>query len=161
MNAAPGHPQASTHRSPQGEGLPVHQAIHTVQPCTTMADVRRCVDALDDILVPLLVQRTGYMTQAARIKQNASQVRDEGRIQAIVDRVRARAMAEGGSPEVLEAIYRSLMEVCIDFEHREFARLRGEGQSGAASAAVSSEETSGLLGGGAVHNLTSAGGNGL
>ena len=104
---------------------------HTLIDCHTMADVRRGVDALDDILVPLLVQRASYMTQAARIKQHADQVRDEDRIQAIVDRVRARTMAEGGSPEVLEAIYRSLMEVCIDFEHREFARLRGDTPKGA------------------------------
>lgn len=102
---------------------------HTVQHCTTMAEVRRGVDALDDILVPLLVQRTSYMTQAARIKQDAAQVRDEGRIQTIVDRVRARTIAEGGSPDVLEAIYRSLMEVCIAYEHREFARLREGSQS--------------------------------
>ncbi|MCE1192669.1 chorismate mutase [Acidovorax sp.] len=100
------------------------RAIDTVQHCTTMDDVRAYIDALDDILVPLLVQRGGYMTQAARIKQDAAQVRDEGRIQAIVDRVRARAAAEGGPPDVIEAIYRSLMEAYIDYEHREFARLR-------------------------------------
>ena len=100
------------------------RAIDTVLHCTTMDDVRAYIDALDDILVPLLVQRGGYMTQAARIKQDAAQVRDEGRIQAIVDRVRARAAAEGGPPDVIEAIYRSLMEAYIDYEHREFARLR-------------------------------------
>ena len=100
------------------------QAIEQVQHCTTMTDVRRCVDALDDVLVPLLVQRSGYMTQAARIKQDYDQVRDEERIQAIVDRVRKQALAEGGEPAVIEAIYRSMMEVCISFEHREFARLR-------------------------------------
>jgi isochorismate pyruvate lyase len=104
---------------------------HTLIECHTMADVRRGVNALDDILVPLLVQRASYMTQAARIKQHADQVRDEDRIQTIVDRVRARAAAEGGSPEVLEAIYRSMMEVCIDFEHREFARLRADAAKGA------------------------------
>jgi isochorismate pyruvate lyase len=99
-------------------------AIDQVQHCNTMTDVRRCVDALDDVLVPLLVQRSGYMTQAARIKQDYNQVRDEERIQAIVDRVRKQALAEGGEPAVIEAIYRSMMEVCISFEHREFARLR-------------------------------------
>ena len=100
------------------------RAIEQVQHCTTMNDVRRCVDALDDVLVPLLVQRSGYMTQAARIKQDKNQVRDEDRIQIIVDRVRKLAQAEGGEPAVIEAIYRSMMEVCISFEHREFARLR-------------------------------------
>ena len=79
------------------------QATKAVQHCTNMTDVRRCVDALDDVLVPLLVQRTAYMTQAARIKQDACQVRDEARIQAIVDRVRRQALHEGGEPAVIEA----------------------------------------------------------
>ena len=99
-------------------------AITKVQHCTTMQDVRRQVDALDDILVPLLVERVGYMTQAARIKQHNDQVRDEARIVQIVQRVRQQAHTEGGSPEVIEAIYRSMMEACIAHEHREFARLR-------------------------------------
>ena len=92
--------------------------------CTTMPEVRAQIDALDDVLVPLLVQRIGYMSQAARIKQDASHVRDEARIQAIVDRVRLQALQEGGEPAVVEAIYRGMMEACIAFEHREFARLR-------------------------------------
>ncbi len=100
------------------------QAIARVQHCTTMPEVRACVDALDDVLVPLLVQRAAYMTQAARIKQDVNLVRDEARIQTIVDRVRKQALAEGGEPAVIEAIYRSMMEVCIAYEHREFARLR-------------------------------------
>ena len=100
------------------------RAIEHTQHCTTMEDVRRYIDALDDVLVPLLVTRGGYMTQAARIKQSDSQVRDEERIEAIVARVRARAEKEGGQPDVIEAIYRSMMEAYIAYEHREFARLR-------------------------------------
>ena len=100
------------------------RAIDKVKHCHTMQDVRREVNALDDVLVPLLVERVGYMTQAARIKQGAEQVRDEERIQAIVDRVRARTQIEGGEPDVMEAIYRSMMEAYIAHEHREFARLR-------------------------------------
>ena len=109
------------------------QAINNVQHCTTMDDVRRHIDALDDVLVPLLVTRGGYMTQAARIKQGAEQVRDEARIEAIVARVRERATAEGGDADVIEAIYRSLMEVCIAYEHREFARLREPATAGSAA----------------------------
>ncbi len=107
-------------------------AINKVKPCTSMQDVRREVDALDDVLVPLLVERVGYMTQAARIKQGAEQVRDEARIAAIVARVRERAQAEGGDADVMEAIYRSLMEACIAYEHREFARLREPATAGSA-----------------------------
>ena len=100
------------------------RAIDNVEHCGSMEDVRRNIDALDDILVPLLVTRGGYMTQAARIKHDAHQVRDEERIQAIVDRVRARTQIEGGEPDVMEAIYRSMMEAFIAHEHREFVRLR-------------------------------------
>eukprot|EP01036_Dinobryon_divergens_P037881 gene37881-49644_t len=68
-----------------------------------MQDVRREVNALDDVLVPLLVERVGYMTQAARIKQGVEQVRDEARIEAIVARVRERAQADGyAGPMLLE-----------------------------------------------------------
>ena|SRR6478672_6143937 len=109
------------------------RAIDKVKPCTTMHDVRREINALDDVLVPLLVERVGYMTQAARIKQDASQVRDEARIKAIVERVRERTCAEGGDADVMEAIYRSLMEACIAYEHREFARLREPASAGSAA----------------------------
>ena len=109
------------------------KAIDKVKPCTTMQDVRHEVNALDDILVPLLVERVGYMTQAARIKQGVEQVRDEARIEAIVARVRERAQAEGGDADVMETIYRSLMEVCIAYEHREFARLREPATAGSAA----------------------------
>ena len=73
------------------------KAIQAVQHCTTMPEVRRCVDALDDILVPLLVQRTAYMTQAARIKQDVNHVRDEARIQTIVDGWRVAGIRSSGN----------------------------------------------------------------
>ncbi len=100
------------------------RAIDNVEHCSSMEDVRRNIDALDDVLVPLLVTRGGYMTQAARIKHDQNQVRDEDRIEFIVARVREQAAQEGGEPEVIEAIYRSMMEAYIAYEHREFARLR-------------------------------------
>ena len=91
---------------------------------------QRCLGLVD---VPLLVERVGYMTQAARIKQDPAQVRDDARIQAIVDRVREQTLTEGGDADVMEAIYRSLMEACIAYEHREFARLREPATAGSAA----------------------------
>ncbi|MEG0919889.1 MAG: chorismate mutase [Comamonas sp.] len=104
------------------------RAIDKVQDCNTMTDVRRNVNALDDILVPLLVERGGYMTQAAKVKNNPDLVRDEDRIEAIVARVRERAAQEGGQPEVIETIYRAMMEAYIAYEHRELARLQAGGK---------------------------------
>ena len=53
--------------------------------------------------------------------------------QAIVDRVREQTLAEGGDADVMEAIYRSPMEACIAYEHREFARLREPATAGSAA----------------------------
>ena len=101
------------------------RSIDLVQHCTTMEDVRRNVNALDDVLVPLLVTRIGYMTQAARIKGDVGQVRDEARIEAIVSRVRERTAQEGGQSDVMEAVYPELMQAGIAYDNRPSARLRG------------------------------------
>ena len=103
------------------------RAIDKVKNCNTMAEVRAGVNALDDILVPLLVERSGYMTQAARVKNDDGLVRDEARIQTIVDRVRPMAEAAGGNPDLMERLYRAMMECYIAYEHDELARLRAEG----------------------------------
>jgi isochorismate pyruvate lyase len=94
------------------------------QHCTTMVEVRSHIDALDERITALLVERTGYMTQAARIKQDISKVHDQDRIESIVARVRDMARGSEGQPDVLEAAYRALIDASIAFERREFARLR-------------------------------------
>jgi len=88
---------------------------------TTMAEVRSRVNALDDAIVPLLVERSRCMHDAARIKQHAHEVRDDQRIEAIVDRVRALATQQGGDPALMEALYRQMMELFIAYEMRLFA----------------------------------------
>ena len=96
----------------------------TVAHCQTMADVRAHIDALDAVIVPLIAQRSGYVAQAARIKQSASQIVDEARIEFIVNRVSAQAEALGAPPQVLAATYRAMIAAFIEYERGEFARLR-------------------------------------
>ena len=103
------------------------RAIDKVKDCHSMQEVRAGVNALDDILVPLLVERSAFMTQAAKVKNDETLVRDAARIQAIVDRVRPMAAAQGGDPDLMERLYRAMMECYIDYEHQELARLRAAG----------------------------------
>ena len=97
-----------------------------VQPCETMAEVRRHIDALDARIVPLLAERSGYVAQAARIKQSADEVHDQERIEFIVDRVKAMARELGTPEAVVEATYRAMIDGFIEFERGEFARLHRE-----------------------------------
>ena len=98
--------------------------IDKVEHCHTMEDVRRNIDALDERITALMVERTGYMTEAARIKQDAAQVHDQARIDFIVERVKAMARAQGAPDAVIEAAYRAMIDASIEFEHGEFKRLR-------------------------------------
>lgn len=101
--------------------------IHKVEHCRTMADVREHIDALDERIVALIVERSGYVAQAARIKQNATDVHDQARIDFIVDRVKAMAREQGAPGAVIEAAYRAMIDAFIEFERGEFKRLRQEG----------------------------------
>jgi len=89
-----------------------------------MAEVRRHIDELDTRIVALLAERSGYVAQAARIKQRADQVYDQARIDFIIDRVRAQARQAGAPEAVMEATYRAMIAAFIEFEHGEFARLK-------------------------------------
>ncbi|WP_309681509.1 chorismate mutase [Polaromonas sp.] len=91
--------------------------------CNTLADVREHIDALDDRIVALLAERSGYVAQAARIKQSASQIFDGPRIEFIIARVRAQAREAGAPEAVMEATYRAMIDAFIEFERGEFTRL--------------------------------------
>jgi isochorismate pyruvate lyase len=92
--------------------------------CTTMAEVRQGVDALDRALVTLLAERQGYMDAAARIKPNRGAVRDEPRIEDVVAKVNAAARAAGLSEAIAEPVWRLLIERCIAHEFEAWDRER-------------------------------------
>lgn len=95
-----------------------------VKRCETMAEVRQHIDALDNRIVALLAERSGYVAQAARIKQRADQIVDTARIDFIVDRVRALAREAGAPEAVMEVTYRTMIDAFIEFERSEFTRLK-------------------------------------
>ena len=101
--------------------------IHPVAHCDTMLDVRRNIDALDQRIVALMAERSGYVAQAARIKQDANLVHDQARIDFIVARVSAMAAEQGAPAVVIEAAFRAMIDAFIEFERGEFQRLRQEG----------------------------------
>jgi isochorismate pyruvate lyase len=93
------------------------------QHCTTMAEVRLHIDALDERIVSLVAERSDYMTQAARIKQRADQIVDLERVEFIVARVKAQAARLGAPPEILEATYRAMIDASIVYEQRTFDKI--------------------------------------
>lgn len=101
------------------------------QDCETMKDVRLGVDALDRKLVRLLVVRQGYMSAAARIKQDRDAVYDEARIEDVVTKVVAEATKQGLSPDIAEPVWRKLIERCIALEFTQWDAQREATQKSA------------------------------
>lgn len=94
--------------------------------CTTMAEVRQGVDALDRALVTLLAERQRYMDAAARIKGERAAVRDEARIEDVVAKVKAEARARGLSEAIAEPVWRLLIERCIAYEFEVWDATRAQ-----------------------------------
>jgi len=88
-----------------------------------MAEVRAQIDQLDEQIVDLLSERAGYVRQAARIKARREEIVDPPRIEDVVAKVRARG-ARGGLPaELIEPLYRQLIDRFIALETQEHERL--------------------------------------
>lgn len=92
--------------------------------CTSMAEVRQGVDALDRALVTLLAERQRYMDAAARIKPSRDVVHDQGRIDDVVAKVLASAEGAGLSPDIAEPVWRLLIDRCIAHELATWDRTR-------------------------------------
>lgn len=97
---------------------------YSVTECANMPDLRGEIDKLDRIIVELLSVRQGFMEQAAHIKQDRSLVRDEARIEDVVAKAVAHANKVGAHPDLVEKLYRDMIEWCINYEMGVFDSLK-------------------------------------
>ncbi|MFM9880319.1 MAG: chorismate-binding protein [Burkholderiaceae bacterium] len=109
--------------SEQGSAVALPPPLRKARACANMTELRGCIDTLDQQLVALVAERTGYVAQAARLKSDPGQIVDRPRIEFIIERVR-RMAREAGAPEaVCEATWRAMIDAFIAFERAEFERL--------------------------------------
>jgi isochorismate pyruvate lyase len=85
-----------------------------------MEELRVAIDALDVELVQLLARRQAYIERAAILKTDRGTVRDEARIEDVVQKVLAAAKQAGLSPAIAEAVWRVLIERSIQHEFQKF-----------------------------------------
>ena len=101
------------------------KAALSIRRCDTLTDVRREIDRLDQKIVRLLAERAGYVGEAARVKEKASQIVDRSRIEEVVGRAGQRAEALGADGETIARIYRAMIDAFIAFERRAFSKKGG------------------------------------
>lgn len=84
--------------------------------CTSMAEVRKGVDALDAQIVALIGERFRYMDAAARIKTERTAVRDEARKAEVIGNAVRHAGHADVPGEVIADLYERLVEASIAYE---------------------------------------------
>jgi len=87
--------------------------------CHNMTELRVEIDRLDGEIVALLAQRVGYIDRAAQLKPaEGLPARIEDRVEAVVANVRARAEAAGLDPDLVEALWRPMIDWSIAREEK-------------------------------------------
>jgi len=93
--------------------------------CASLDEVRENIDRLDRVLVPLLLERGGYVRAAAAFKTDAAHVAAPDRVERVVAHVRALAAECGGDADLIERLYRGLIATYIADELRLWETQRG------------------------------------
>ncbi|MFN3613516.1 MAG: chorismate mutase, partial [Rubrimonas sp.] len=87
--------------------------------CSDLAALRQAIDALDRALVGLFAERERYIRRAAELKRdNGLPARIPDRVEEVIARVRRAAEASGADPDLLETVWRAVIEHAIALEER-------------------------------------------
>ncbi|MFY0596386.1 MAG: chorismate mutase [Cognatishimia sp.] len=93
------------------------------QDCSSMAEVRLGIDALDKQLVQLLQLRARFIDRATELKQgNGWPARIPERVEEVVMNARREAEVQGLDPDLIEQLWRQLIDWSIDREETGLGR---------------------------------------
>ena len=87
-----------------------------------MKDLREELDLLDNKLIVLISKRFKLIEQAAIIKNDETKIRDNERIESIISRLRDLAEENSISADIVEKLWRFIIELSIDLEKEIFSK---------------------------------------
>ena len=97
--------------------------MKTAADCTSMAEIRAEIDRLDGALVALFAQRVSYIDRAAAIKPALGlPARIGDRVEEVVANVRRHAEAHDLPPDMLEKLWRKVIDWSIAREEAVLGR---------------------------------------
>lgn len=87
--------------------------------CHSMQELRSAIDALDAQIVAALAQRVTYIDRAIALKPaEGLPARIDDRVEDVVAKVRGHAVAQGLDAELVEAMWRRMIEWSIVREEK-------------------------------------------
>ncbi|MGL4882061.1 MAG: isochorismate lyase [Waterburya sp.] len=90
--------------------------MKTPDECENMLDIRAEIDRLDRQIIALLGQRFAYVKAASKLKTSQASVKAPERFEAMLKQRRVWADEEGLNADVIEKMYRDLVNHFINEE---------------------------------------------
>lgn len=94
-------------------------------PQLSLDQLRQDVDIIDRQIVELLAKRTGLVQIIGRLKSGFSDVRDPGREEQVLRRVKASAERNGVSPELVDKIYHTIFDHFVEVQKKQKNNIPG------------------------------------
>jgi isochorismate pyruvate lyase len=88
--------------------------------CENLEQVRENIDRIDNEIIKLIAERGTYVVQASAFKKDEEGVKDTGRVEKVISKVRAKAEEYGANPDMVEALYREMISRFVSMEMKEF-----------------------------------------
>ena len=87
--------------------------------CESLEHAREKIDSLDQALIEMIAIRQFYVDQAVRFKKSVQDVQSPERVEQVIGKVRAQAVDLGTNPDLVEKIYREMIQHFIQRELKE------------------------------------------
>ncbi len=87
--------------------------------CESLEQAREKIDAIDTALIEMIAIRQFYVDQAVRFKKSIQDVQSPERVEQIIQKVRAQAVELGIDPDLVEQLYRAMIQQFIQRELKE------------------------------------------
>jgi isochorismate pyruvate lyase len=88
--------------------------------CNTLEELRSEIDTIDDQIVDLIGERNELIKQASKFKTSVDEIKSDERMDAVMDRVRHKAVMMGMSPNMMADIYKIMIDEMVETEIAEF-----------------------------------------
>lgn len=86
--------------------------------CSNIQEIRTAIDRIDQEIIALLGTRFNYVKVASKFKTNETSVKAPERFQAMLKQRRVWAESAGLNPDIIEDMYRNLVNYFIEEELR-------------------------------------------
>lgn len=100
----------------------IYSLIPSKTICNNLEEVRLNIDKTDNKIIKLISERQNYVVQASSFKKNTSHVKSPKRVESVIEKVRNLANCYGANEDLVENVYRTMINDFINLEMKEFKK---------------------------------------